>query len=116
MNNSKPIIPIDAHSLEVFAIKESNDSPTGKEGYIGFKLRTGSFHYISVPFTEPEENSLEVKTIWRKFSEYPPEPLQEIYVLDKYGEIKPSIHQGDKQLKYWVFYEYLWTPRPIIRL
>lgn len=45
--------PNDAHSFEVFAIKETKNSPTGKEAYIGYKLNNGNFHFISVPFTEP---------------------------------------------------------------
>lgn len=55
----KSPIPLDAHSLEVFAIKDSQDSPSGKEAYIGFKLINDNFHFISVPFTEPivEKNS-----------------------------------------------------------
>lgn len=48
------IIPINAHSFEVFAIKDSNNSPTGKEAYIGYKIENGNFHFISVPYTEPE--------------------------------------------------------------
>lgn len=45
-------IPSEAHSLEVFAIKDSEDSPTGKEAYIGYKLANGDFHFIQVPYTE----------------------------------------------------------------
>jgi hypothetical protein len=45
-------IPSDAHSLEVFAIKDSQYVPSGKEAYIGFKLPNGNFHFISVPFTD----------------------------------------------------------------
>lgn len=45
-------IPRDAHSLEVFAIKDSENSYTGKEAYIGYKLANGDFHFISVPYTE----------------------------------------------------------------
>jgi hypothetical protein len=44
-------LPKDAHSLEVFAIKDCKESPTGKEAYIGYKLKTGCFHFISVPYT-----------------------------------------------------------------
>lgn len=51
------ILPIDAYALEVFAIKDSNDSPTGKEAYIGYKIENGNFNYISVPYTEPKEES-----------------------------------------------------------
>lgn len=47
-------LPMDAHSLEVFAIKDSKDSPSGKVAYIGCKLDNGNFHYISVPYTEPK--------------------------------------------------------------
>lgn len=45
-------IPSEAHSLEVFAIKDSESSPTGKEAYIGYKLANGDFHFIQVPYTE----------------------------------------------------------------
>lgn len=51
----EPLIPADAHSFEVFAIKDSKDFPTGKQAYIGFKLSNGDFHYIQVPFTEPQK-------------------------------------------------------------
>lgn len=44
-------LPIDAHSIEVFAIKDSENSPTGKEAFIGYKLKTGCFHFISVPYS-----------------------------------------------------------------
>lgn len=47
------IFPSDAHSFEVFAIKDCEQSPTGKEAYIGCKLANGNFHFVSVPFTEP---------------------------------------------------------------
>ena len=46
-------IPNDAHSIEVFAIKDSTDSPTGKQAFIGFKLENGNFNFIGVPYTEP---------------------------------------------------------------
>ena len=49
------IIPEDAHSFEVFAIKDCKESPTGKEAFIGFKLKNGNFHFISVPFTGKEK-------------------------------------------------------------
>ncbi len=49
------LIPADAHSFEVFAIKDSTDSPTGKQAFIGFKLKNNNFHFIGVPFTEKEE-------------------------------------------------------------
>ena len=49
------IFPSDAHSFEVFAIKDCKDSPTGKEAYIGYKLANGNFHFVSVPFTEPNQ-------------------------------------------------------------
>lgn len=41
-NNS--IIPSDAHTFEVFAIK-------GNQAFIGFKLANGDFHFIQVPYT-----------------------------------------------------------------
>ena len=44
-------LQIDAHSIEVFAIKDSENSPTGKEAFIGYKLKTGCFHFISVPYS-----------------------------------------------------------------
>lgn len=44
-------IPADAHSLEVFSIKESTNSPTGKEAFIGFKIANGNFHFVQVPYT-----------------------------------------------------------------
>ena len=46
-------IPNDAHSLEVFARKDCEDSPTGKQAFIGYKLDNGNFHFIGVPYTEP---------------------------------------------------------------
>ena len=48
-------IPNDAHSFEVFAIKDSEDSPTGKQAFIGFKLDNGNFHFIGVPYTEKKK-------------------------------------------------------------
>lgn len=53
-------IPNDAHSFEVFAIKNSEDSPTGKQAFIGFKLDNGNFHFIGVPYTEP----IKIKQNW----------------------------------------------------
>lgn len=57
-------IPNDAHSFEVFAIKDSEDSPTGKQAFIGFKLDNGNFHFIGVPYTEP------IKTKQNWFSKF----------------------------------------------
>lgn len=51
METNNNTIPSDAHSLEVFAIKDSEDSPSGKQAFIGFKLSNGDFHYIQVPYT-----------------------------------------------------------------
>ena len=45
-------IPRDAHSLQVFSVKNSVNSITGKEAYIGYKLANGNFHFIQVPYTE----------------------------------------------------------------
>lgn len=57
-------IPNDAHSFEVFAIKDSDDSPTGKQAFIGFKLDNGNFHFIGVPYTKP------IKTKHNWFSKF----------------------------------------------
>jgi len=57
-------IPNDAHSFEVFAIKDSKDSPTGKQAYIGFKLDNENFHFIGVTYTEP------IKTKQNWFSKF----------------------------------------------
>ena len=51
--NNKSKIPNDAYDLEVFAIKDSEDSPTGKQAFIGFKINNGNFNFISVPYSEP---------------------------------------------------------------
>jgi len=53
---SNQVFPINAHSFEVFAIKDCEQSPTGKEAYIGYKLENGNFCFTSVPFTEPNPN------------------------------------------------------------
>ena len=50
-------IPNDAHSFEVFAIKDCEDSHTGKQAFIGFKLDNNDFHFIGVPYTEPILNT-----------------------------------------------------------
>lgn len=44
-------VPADAHSIEVFSIKENRDSPSGKEAFIGFKISNGNFHFIGAPYT-----------------------------------------------------------------
>lgn len=49
----KPLIPLDAHDIEVFHITDSYDSPTGRKAYIGFKNKENDFHYISVTYTDP---------------------------------------------------------------
>ena len=49
-------IPNDAHSFEVFAIKDSEDSPTDKQAFIWFKLANDDFHYVQVPYTEYQGN------------------------------------------------------------
>jgi hypothetical protein len=49
------LIPSDAHSLEVFAIKDCEESPTGKQAFIGYKISNGNFHFIGVPYTEPKQ-------------------------------------------------------------
>jgi len=45
-------IPSGAHSLEVFAIRNSTASKAERRAFIGFKLENGDFHYIGVPYTE----------------------------------------------------------------
>ncbi len=52
----KKMFPDDAYDFEVFAIKYSENSPTGKEAYIGYKISNGNFCFVSVPFTEPKSN------------------------------------------------------------
>jgi len=62
IQQSNQVFPNDAHSFEVFAIKDCEQSPTGKEAYIGYKLENGNFCFTSVPFTEPNptyEDTLE---------------------------------------------------------
>jgi hypothetical protein len=56
-----------------------------------------------------------VVTCWLDFGEQMPNPMQEIYVLDKFGDIKPTINQGDWQKDYWVTNGYLWSARPACR-
>ena len=51
-------IPNDAHSFEVFSIKDCADSPTGKQAFIGFKLDNGNFQFIGVPFIAPDDKTL----------------------------------------------------------
>ena len=46
------LIPNDANSFEVFSIKDSDESPTGKQAFIGYKIKNGNFHFIGVPFTD----------------------------------------------------------------
>lgn len=55
-DESKPYIPEGAYDLEVFAIKPCPEGKIGMEAFIGFKIVDGSFHYISVPYTEKEIN------------------------------------------------------------
>jgi hypothetical protein len=49
------LIPSDAHSFEVFAIKDCDESPTGKQAFIGFQISNGDFHFIGVPYTKPKQ-------------------------------------------------------------
>jgi len=55
MEKEQSLIPSDAHSFEVFAIKDCEESPTGKQAFIGFKMANGDFHFIGVPYTEPKQ-------------------------------------------------------------
>jgi len=41
MKKEQSLIPSDAHSFEVFAIKDCEESPTGKQAFIGFKITNG---------------------------------------------------------------------------
>ena len=52
MKQEQSLIPSDAHSFEVFAIKDCEESPTGKQAFIGFKITNGDFHFIGVTYTE----------------------------------------------------------------
>ena len=56
-----------------------------------------------------------VVTYWLYFRDELPKPLQEIYVLDRYGNIQETTHQGDWQKDYWIEREYLWTTNPACR-
>lgn len=58
------VLPIDAYALEVFAIKDSNDSPIGKEAYIGYKIENGNFHFINVPYTERTKIKQDIINHW----------------------------------------------------
>jgi len=51
-NNLKGIIPPNATNLEVFAVKESNDSPTELQAFIGFNNEKGAYGFIQVPFID----------------------------------------------------------------
>lgn len=65
-----------------------------------------------------ESNSndcIDVVTNWRNFNDELPEKDQEIYVLDRFGQIEETTHQGDWQKKYWIMYGYVWTTRPASR-
>ena len=53
-SKTERVFPSDAHSFEVFAIKDSEESPTGKQAFIGYKLANNDFHFVGVPFTEPK--------------------------------------------------------------
>ena len=56
-----------------------------------------------------------VVTCWLDFGKELPNPMQDIYVLDKYGDISPTVHQADLQKDYWVRNGYLWSVRPACR-
>ena len=49
------LIPSDADLFEVFAIKDCDESPTGKQAFIGFQISNGDFHFIGVPYSEPKQ-------------------------------------------------------------
>ncbi len=50
----RPIIPNDAHSFEVFSIKDCKESYSEKQAFIGYKISNGNFYTLGVPFTEPK--------------------------------------------------------------
>jgi hypothetical protein len=50
-NDLKQVIPADATNLEVFAVKESKDSPTGLQAFVGFKVN-GNFGFVQIPFVD----------------------------------------------------------------
>lgn len=55
-------IPNNSHSVEVFSIKDSEDSPSGKQAFIGYKLENDNFHFIGVPYTG-EHNITEIEML-----------------------------------------------------
>jgi len=61
-------IPNDAHSFEVFSIKDCEDSPSGKQAFIGFKLDNGNFNFTNVPYTEPN-NKINYNNYMKKIQE-----------------------------------------------
>jgi hypothetical protein len=72
---TEPVFPADAHSFEIFAIKDIADglisknypSGTTKEAYIGYKLSNGNFEFKCIPYTEPIK-----KEIWNDAKTNPP--------------------------------------------
>lgn len=52
MSDNNVSIPSDAKIVDVFAIKKSEIN--GVEAFVGFKRPNGDFHYVQVPFTDPE--------------------------------------------------------------
>jgi hypothetical protein len=71
IQQSNQVFPNDAHSFEVFAIKDCKESPTGKEAYIGYKLENGNFCFTSVPFTEPKQEPKQETLEEAAFEKYP---------------------------------------------
>lgn len=51
-------------------------------------------------------------TYWLNFNNKTPSQMQDIYVLDKYGVIAPSVYKGDFQKEYWIENKYMWSVRP----
>jgi hypothetical protein len=54
------IVPFDAYNIEVFKIR--NDENGKLFAYIGFRISNGNFHFNVVPFTEPQQETLEEAT------------------------------------------------------
>lgn len=42
----------------VFAVKETLDSPTGLQAYIGYKTKNNDFHFEQIPFEDSPKNAV----------------------------------------------------------
>jgi hypothetical protein len=59
------IVPFDAYNIEVFKI--GNDENGKLFAYIGFRISNGNFHFNVVPFTEPQQETLEEAALRQLF-------------------------------------------------